>query len=649
MALQLRHLPLFLGSAVIIIAAVLTFALITARSSLRQGLAEVQHVQADLRGIQADNTPDPALGGTMQHMERAHADFQRAAAWLDPFTLLLERLAWVPKVGNDLAAAPAASDLAEQVSAGSLDLLHGVVPVAQAWRVGAHHPSMAELTDEVMRSRGHFRRACNVLDAARQTRRRLTGNTSPRIAVALHTFDRQLPRLLGLCQGLAIAPELLGHGHARTYLIAYQNPDELRATGGFIGSAGLMTVHNGNPTQRFSGTSFDQENFTVPSPEPVQLYNTEPYWLFRDSNWSPDFPTTAALERFFLKLDTHHDASGVIDITPTAAGDLLAATGPIFSPQYHRWITSANVANLADYYAHWSPTPGPLRLAPNTTGKQFILIVSRLILSRVGHMSLSGWLRLGAALSDAVTHRDLLVHFWNANEQSFVQSVRADGAINPTTADYLYVVDTNLSYNKINPYVHISESYGVRVRADRWLDARLTLTLTNAGEPPRYAHEGIGPGAGSLGGPEDYADFVRIYVPAGAQLVNQSGWNEPWSPGSAYGKTMFSGYVIVRHDRTRVIHLRYVVPPNVFSPSDGSRYSLYIQHQPGSRPDHMTISVTHDGHLSSWTIRRPTVDWTRNVLMRRVEFHPIPLPRSSPEVVVPGHWIEPHAYLSPPR
>src|SRR5437763_16902360 len=98
MALQLKRLPFFLVSAVVVIAAVLTFALITARSSLRQGLAEVRQVEADLRGIQADNAPDPSLGATMQHMERAHADFQRAAAWLDPFTLLLERLAWVPKV-----------------------------------------------------------------------------------------------------------------------------------------------------------------------------------------------------------------------------------------------------------------------------------------------------------------------------------------------------------------------------------------------------------------------------------------------------------------------------------------------------------------------------------------------------------------------
>jgi len=138
---------------------------------------------------------------------------------------------------------------------------------------------------------------------------------------------------------------MLGADRPVSYLVAYQDANELRASGGFIGSASVITLRRGVASQVFESTGI-ADNLSVPPPEPVAYYNGEPGWLFRDSNWSPDFPTTAALERFFYQLDFHRDVPNVVDVTPQASSDILSATGPIYVPEYHRWVNGANVDGI---------------------------------------------------------------------------------------------------------------------------------------------------------------------------------------------------------------------------------------------------------------------------------------------------------------
>ncbi len=222
----------------------------------------------------------------------------------------------------------------------------------------------------------------------------------------------------------------------------------------------------------------------------------------------------------------------------------------------------------------------------------------------------------------------------------------ADGSVNATTSDYLSIVDSNLSYNKINPYVHESASYRVVIRPDRWLDADLTIRYTNVPAPSYVYANSYGPGAGKTGKPADYADFVRVLVPAGAELTSQSGW-QGWPPSSAYGKSMFSGYLIVRQGQSRTVHLHYVVPPNVFSWSGGSRYRLLVQHQAGAHPDSVAVSVvTIAGPSFTARVSHPTSDWSRIMTIPVFPFRPLPLPAIPAPVVANGHWVEPYAYLS---
>jgi Protein of unknown function (DUF4012) len=637
-----------LSTFLLVLAVITALALISARRSLLSGVDELRVAQSQLQLHKTGTSLQAILTPVRSDVTRARDDFRSADQYLGPLSPLLTRLAWVPRVGGEVAVAPPIAHAAQQTADGALFLLAGFRPLTAQWTDSSRRPSAPAIVTSVAAGRVQFDRACGQFADAQRSLRPTAGvNVPTSLSSALGSLRDRLPILLTLCRALVLAPSMLGADRPVSYLVAYQDANELRASGGFIGSASVITLRRGVASQVFESTGI-ADNLSVPPPEPVAYYNGEPGWLFRDSNWSPDFPTTAALERFFYQLDFHRDVPNVVDLTPQASSDILSATGPIYVSEYHRWVTGADVAALADYYAHYAPNAG-LAIPSSIRGKQFIGIVAAHILHRLTSLSPSAWVRLGEAVASAVAHGDMLVNFRDPARQSLIQAAGASHAVTPGSGDYLYLVDTNLSYNKINPFVHLQTSYDVRIRPDRWLDAHLVIRVQNVPAPPAIARFGIGPGAGSLGGTDDYATFLRLYTPPGAALIDQTGWTQPWTPGPAYGGTMFSGYLLVPHGTTRTVRLHYIVPPNVFRAAGGQRYTLLMPHQPGSHPDRIHVRVEHDGAVSSWTINHPALDWKVAIPINSRAIHLIPLPIPPRSTVRPGHWIEPHAYLGVPN
>jgi hypothetical protein len=641
---------LVLFAVLVILAAATAFILFSARRSLLAGVTDLRLAQDRIGLVTTHSSLRSALEPVRAEIVRAQSNFHSADARLGLVAPLVEHLGWVPQVGLEVAAAPQVAHAASRTTDGAVSLLNGLGPLATRWDASAGQGRVPVLLNGLTLGRSDFGHACVQFDQAEASRRAIPSGPYPAaLASALRSLDDRLPRLQIFCRLLARAPTLLGASRPTSYLVVYQNSNELRATGGFIGSASVMTVHRGIASQLFEGTGI-QDNLSVPPPEPVEYYNNETAWLFRDSNWSPDFPTTAALERFFYKLDFHRDVPNVVDLTPQATSDLLHATGPIYVPEYHQTVTAANIAELADFYAHWSTKPGPSTSGnADTRRKQFIGIVARHVLQRVKTLSVRTLIDLGEAVGTAVAHGDMLLNFRDPSLQSLIQQAGASHQVTPGPGDYLYVVNSNLSYNKINQFVHLTSAYDVRIRPDRWLEASLTIHLRNDPAPASFKRVSLGPQAGRYGNWDDYATFLRIYTPPGAQLINQSGWLQPWSQGPAYGGTMFSGYLIVPHGTTRTVHLQYVVPPNVFRASRGSRYTLLVPHQPGSVPDAISITLHHDGVRSAWSVIRPDLDWHVSVPIEARPFHPIPLPKAPLPATAPGGWVEPHAFLAAPN
>jgi hypothetical protein len=624
-------------------AGALGVSLLLARSAMLDGAATLRQVQNGLSLTDLERSPLGALHRVMPALNRAEGDFARADNRLAPFAPILRRLGWVPVIGQDLSAAPLAATLGKETTAGTATLATAITPVLAG--DGAGRLTIGTILNRVDASLPAITGSCSSFSAASSTRAAIGAHPPSVLVGPLHTLDRDLPNLLTLCRALAAVPGLLGvHGPA-SYLVAYQNPNQIRASGGFLGSAALLTVRRGIVRQQFTGTWL-QDKLTYLPPIAVGQEDGEPAWLFRDSNWSPDFPTSAALQRFFARLDLGWRVDGVIDVTPQAVAGALRGFGPLYVPEYRRWVSAANVASLAEYYAHRATNTGPRHTGSgDTQRKQFFGIVAQHLFARIHTLTPGTLVRVARGLGDAVRTGDLQLNFTTPKDQWLADRIGAAGRVNPTQSDYLQVIDSNISYNKINPYIRESVAYHATVLPTRWVQSDLTLTYSDVPAPEYIYADSYGPGAGRTGTAADYGDFVRILAPNGARLLSASGWLRPYPSGPAYGKTMFAGYLIVRRGQTRSVHVRYLTPPNVFASSGGGQYRFLLQHQPGAHLAGVGVAVTADGRTRSWTVTPAGTDWSVTVPVQRRPYSPIALPPNPFPVVAPGHWLEPGTYL----
>lgn len=177
---------------------------------------------------------------------------------------------------------------------------------------------------------------------------------------------------------------ILGSGEDKNYLILFQNNMELRPTGGFIGSYGVANFGGGkmnglNINDIYSADG--QLKGHIEPPLPIKNYLDEANWWFRDSNWNPDFPTSAERAEWFLNKEMDQQVDGVVAIDLQPIKDVLAYTGPIFLPDYNATITSDNLYEKTQEEAQANSFPGSRQKA------SFLTALSRTLISDVAKMN----------------------------------------------------------------------------------------------------------------------------------------------------------------------------------------------------------------------------------------------------------------------
>ncbi len=400
------------------------------------------------------------------------------------------------------------------------------------------------------------------------------GDLPAQVSGPLGTLDGLLPGLPGALDTLGALPAALGADGPRDYLIVPQNTADLRASGGFIGTVAVLRVDRGRVRLISNESSYDVDQVGRPNvdpPLPLSIHELSA-WYFRDANWSADFPTTAALLQVFYESGTGRHVDGAIAFNSTLLSGLIGVTGPVPVPGYGETLTPANAYDRLNYLVN----------APGQRGKPFAAAAYAAVFARLLALpSLGGSAALDLARA-GIRARDLQLYASDPAVERAITAMGADGAISPTRGDYLYVVDTNTSADKINPLVRQGISYQAVIGADRAIAATVTITYANgadAGNTPAY------------NGTPDYADFVRVFVPAGSTLLNPTttGLDEPWPTYTVHGKTQFSGWFALPSHASRTITLRYRIPANAAA---GNAYHLLVQRQSGALALPLRIDVS---------------------------------------------------------
>src|SRR5262245_32081745 len=349
-------------------------------------------------------------------------------------------------------------------------------------------------------------------------------------------FTSALDQLPKLQNSLKQAPQyltmlgwMLGVGQARHFLVQTLDRDELRPSGGFTGDYGVLTITDGS-LQPFELKNINQLDyngngwiFSQKAPAP---YTWWPFgnWGFRDTNPSPDYPTTAKLNMQVFHNEGGDggivDVDGVIQLTPVTISHMLLVTGPIFVPGYNETITADNLEARIHYYQQ---DPAGIakqkQLNPDDPHiydirKRFTQLVVRLIQEQIKKLPTSKLIPLARQVLADMRARDVQIYVTNKDIEDMLMKARASGAVDTMPGVDGYILNqANVSVAKSTPYVKVTQTDDVTLDDKGGATHRLTITLRNDPQGPIYGHP-------------TYRDYVRIYVPPQARYISGSGFDQ---------------------------------------------------------------------------------------------------------------------------
>jgi hypothetical protein len=130
--------------------------------------------------------------------------------------------------------------------------------------------------------------------------------------------------------------QALGGEGVKRYLVLFQNPAELRPSGGFPGTFGIFTFQYGQLVEYELHDSHDltqdymqHRSHEVDQPWPVETFFPQAGFILHDANWYAEFPKTARIMLDMYAEGTYPEVSGIIAIQPEVVSGILQVTGPM--------------------------------------------------------------------------------------------------------------------------------------------------------------------------------------------------------------------------------------------------------------------------------------------------------------------------------
>ncbi len=394
-----------------------------------------------------------------------------------------------------------------------------------------------------------------------------------------------------------VLPSTMGYPRPSRWLIILQNKHELRPTGGFIGSYGVMEVSNGEISKLNTSDSYHldmpvKDKFKVTPPAPLAKYLKVPNWYFRDSNWSPDWPTAAQKVAWFYKEENKllpRPASPdqfdfVVAIVPDLIIDLLEITGPIKIDQ--RIYTKDNFLELLQ--STTEKDYGSLGLS-SWNRKEDIGRITKLMYERLIANLDSKRPEITNILKNNLDRKNVLVYANDKELANYLQESNWDGAVRQTNDDYLLVVDANLAALKTDAVINRNISYQVE-ETSQGLMARVVVNYANTGTYTWKTGK--------------YQSYTRVFVPKGSKLIKAAGFfgsEKDLTVGEELGKTYFGAWLEIEPGKIGHLSFDYLLPDNIWQLVRAGNYQLTIQKQPGSNINDLRVRLNFAKAIKSFS------------------------------------------------
>ncbi|MFC1755788.1 NAD-dependent epimerase/dehydratase family protein [Patescibacteria group bacterium] len=377
-------------------------------------------------------------------------------------------------------------------------------------------------------------------------------------------------------------PGLLGFDESKKYLILFQNNNEIRPTGGFIGSYAFLYLNEGkieelniddiyNPDGQL-----DVRNIKVTPPKPIGDFLIEDRLYIRNANWDPDLPRSAtAIKDLFFRINGE-DIDGVITVDLHMVGQLLNVTGPLYIANYDEEIGSDNLYERTQHHSSFNYEEG------SEQKRQFLTVLGSKLLESLFALEREKTPDLLEVLGASLEQRHLQIHLFSSPLNASLMDRKWSGNLVRTEGDYLNVVNANLGGTKANYYVDNEMEYVITSKTrDGLLRAELTLNYTHSGEDESWP-----------GGP--YTDYVRVLTQKGSKLTGaiitydqtlEEDIFESVTISQVEPYTSFETSFVLKPSSEIKLQFYYDLPANLSIVNENVSYDLVWQKQPGTSGD----------------------------------------------------------------
>ncbi len=390
---------------------------------------------------------------------------------------------------------------------------------------------------------------------------------------------------------------VLGHNGSRDYLLIFQNNNEMRATGGFLGTYGLLTLENGSIGKLFVEDVFftdGQLHEKIIPPKPIQEISTS--WSMHNANWFADFPTSARKISWFYQKSGGQDVDGVISFTPYVFERLLGLTGPINMPEYNVVLGANNFIELVqreveEDYDKTLNQP-----------KKILIDFAPLFIDALNNLSQEKRQKAVEIVLNSFLEKHTLVYFDDSSLEELVKKEGWAGQLLDADNNYLSVVSSNIGGGKSDQAIKESIDHRTEIQEDGTIINTLVVVRKHQGGKYSWIN--------SLN-----KNYLRVYLPLGSQLISASGQtkvgykapidyqNHGFSEDSLInsiesnmtidkesgteiyqenGKTVFANWLYTKPGQISTLTYKYKLPFKIDSNKPADSYSLLVQKQSGT-------------------------------------------------------------------
>ena len=342
-----------------------------------------------------------------------------------------------------------------------------------------------------------------------------TGILPQDLQVYFDNLKEYLPKTINDLENLNevfdVLINILGHSSQQRYLVLFQNNNELRATGGFLGSFALTDLSKGKiinlevPERGLYDLEAGQK-VKIKSPKALSIIN--PHFNIWDANWWPDFPTSAKKISEFYANAENTSIDGVISINASVLQELLTILGPIILDEYNITVTENNVFDVLQEETELNYNK------EENTPKAVIADLVPIVLDRL-LSDISNNKEVLSLFVQMLANKNIQIYLNNEGAQEKIHDFAWSGEILSNDKDYLNIINTNIAGGKTDNDIYQIIDHQAEINNAGEIINTVRITRTNKGDENNIF-------AGLEGGNVSY---IRIFTPLNSEFIEARGFD----------------------------------------------------------------------------------------------------------------------------